>query len=468
MKIISNISKCIIVIGCFLIWSCEDFVEVETPDYFLTTQNVYNNDESADRALRGMLNQLFNISFANGSYQSVSFLGGLSADNYDLYSNSQELISFYYNNIPVNNNNNLSLWSGAYNAIYQSNALLEGVRDNSDLSTALVNKIEGVSRFVRAFTYFHLLNLYDEVPLILTTDYQSNALASETDRQEIYNQIILDLETASELLSDSYADNDRTVPNTYACYALLARVHLFLENYQAAEDYSSFVIQASDQYTLLSDFDMVFLADSEEAIWQISPIGWGTSFTHTRDGNALIKTPTVSTPLALSRNFLESYDPTDLRLENWVDYIIQNEDTLFYPYKYKIQYENSGEITEYSMVMRFAEQYLIRAEARTMLSKFAQAIEDINTIRERSGISPISNTEDSHNQDLILQLVINERRKELFSEWGHRWFDLVRFEMLEELSEKNNSEFSTPRSWLFPIPDSERERNPNLNQNPGY
>ena len=328
-------------------------------------------------------------------------------------------------------------------------------------------EIEGSARFVRAFTYFYLVNLYGDVPLILTRNYQENALANNTAKEDIYQQIISDLETASHLLNTTYTDGDRTRPNQYAALSILARVHLFLENWEKANEYSSQVL-VNNQYELLENLDQVFLANSKEAIWQISPIGWGNSFSHTRDGNLLIKTPTSNTPVAFSRDFLETLNSTqDKRGENWIDEIEIQNDTLFYPFKYKIQFDASGEITEYSMAVRLAEQYLIRAEANANMNKLQGAIEDINAIRERAGLSLIQASEIALTRNEVLDLIMKERRRELFTEWGHRWLDLKRYNLNAIIENKEDSNFN-PNSWLFPIPASERMKNPNLSQNPGY
>ncbi len=469
MNILNTLIKFATIVVLLPLYSCEEFVKVDTPTYKLDSQVVFANEQAAQSALTGMFNQLFNASFSSGGSQSVSYLAGLSADNFIVTSTSQDLNEFYQNNITSTNNFNLELWRGSYNIIYQANSLLEGIENNENLSSVLLNKIEGSARFVRAFTYFYLVILYDEIPLILNTNYEVNALAGNEDRDIIFQQITLDLESAANLLNASYTDEDRTQPNTYAALSLLARVHLFLGNWEEAVNYSSRVIEDNDYYELLENLDQVFLANSKEAIWQISPIGWGNSFSHTREGNLLIKTPTDNTPVAFSHDFLEIFDDNipDNRAETWINDIVINSDTLHYPYKYKIQYDTSGEITEYSMVLRIAEQYLIRAEANAQLGEINSAISDINVIRNRAGISLIDSSQQSLSQEQVLEFVIQEHRKELFTEWGHRWLDLKRYNLTTNLENKEGSNFN-PNSWFFPFPASEIMKNPNLTQNPGY
>lgn len=469
MSIHTRIFYAIIFISVFLFSSCEDFVEIEQPDHLITREAVFNSDATASNALNGIYNQLFRNSYANGGNRSVTFLGGISADNFKVTSNINEIIEFGQNNITPPNSWNLDLWSSAYNVVYMTNAILEGINGPNNLSEETKKSLEGEAKFLRAFTYFYLTNLYKDVPLILSTDYQQNAITSKTDSNQIYEQVILDLEEALPLVPQDYINGERTRPNTFAVIAFLARVHLYLGNWQEAENYSTQVIEHTALYKLLDDPNEVFLANSEEAIWQLSPIGWGTSFTHTMEGNLFIATPTNNTLVTLSQDFMELWeDSQDNRFTNWVDSLSTNNQNKFYPHKYKVQYDASGgQIGEYSMVLRLAEQYLIRAEARARMGEVNEAITDIDTLRSRANISLLSETQQDLNQEELLNLILEERRKELFAEWGHRWFDLRRFGASSILSEKEDTTWEEKSLWL-PIPEDELFKNPNLIQNEGY
>src|SRR5690606_32787353 len=179
----------------------------------------------------------------------------------------------------------------------------------------------------------------------------------------------------------------------------------------------------------LDDPDQVFLANSKEAILQISPIGRGNSLTHTEEGNVFIKTSLTNTAIGLSDNLMDSWDVGDRRYTSWVGRFDGSgpDETYYYPYKYKVQYDNSGgDITEYSMVLRLAEQYLIRAEANIKLGNLQAAIADLDVLRKRAGISLLANTAPNLSAPDLMEIVLKERRKELFAEWGHRWLDLKR------------------------------------------
>src|SRR5690606_35892880 len=168
---------------------------------------------------------------------------------------------------------------------------------------------------------------------------------------------------------------------------------------------------------------------------------------------------------SFSDSFLESFEPGDLRRTHWVGAFTNDEGvTLFYPFKYKETFNSTDASLEYSVVFRLAEQYLIRAEARTHLGTIAGAQSDLNMIRNRAGLS---NTTAMTESDL-LTAIWHERKMELFTELGQRWFDLKRTNRgAEVLSQMTPSWNDT--DYLFPIPTAELELKPYLQpQNDGY
>ena len=447
----------------FLTCACEPFVEVEVPNDRITSETVFSDDATAREAMDGVYIQLFNTAFAAGGNQSVSFLGTLSAETYTVTNAVPEMEAFAAHQLEATNSLNLALWSGAYNTIYMCNAILEGVADNSSLSPETRDALEGESRFIRAFAYFHLTNLYGDVPLVTQTDYTVNALKARSLQTEVYDLILEDLNRAAELLDTGYPDNERTRANRYTALGLLARVHLYLEDWEQAETYSSEVLAATELYELSDDLNTVFLANSPEALWQVSPEGWGGTFTHTRNGNLLIRITPTGSPVSLNETFMQDWGARDLRREDWIGSFSSTAETYYHPYKYKIRYDASGgDLSEYSMLMRLAEQNLIRAEARTWQGKLELAVNDLNTIRERAGLDALIYTQ-AITQVQLLDEVMQQRYYELFSEWGHRWLDLKRtgkaLEVLEGVSETD---------LLYPIPEAELLKNPNLTQNAGY
>lgn len=456
----------------FLCQSCESFVEIESPTNKMVTETVFSNKETATAAVNGIYNELYNADFSSGYINSVTVVAGMSPDTFETTSSTDERYGpFQKNEISPGETpdatTNFRLWSSAYNIIYKCNSVIEGLYDNSNISVETIRLLEGQVRFVRAFTYFYLVNLYGDVPLILTTDYRINASIERQAKEKIWNQIATDLDAALILLEDqvTYKDNERTNANLYVVQALRARVYLYNKNWKLAEEISSKVINQTSLYQIMDDINKISLMNNKEAIWQITPlggIGGGVYFTYTYEGYFF--RGINSSQIKLSEEFIKSFSHNDKRLTNWIGY--NEEKNFYYPYKYKDG--NSWQnVSEYSVVLRLAEQYLIRAEARAQQGNLTEAIQDIDVIRRRAGVDLISNTNPTISQKDLIKAIMDERKKEFFSEWGHRWLDLKRTGTATKTLSSLKPKWEETDIY-YPIPNEERAKNPKLTQNDGY
>jgi hypothetical protein len=348
-----------------------------------------------------------------------------------------------------------------------ANSVLEGVSNSETITEDTKNTVEGQALFIRAFTYFYLTNLYGDVPLILATDYRENAVASRTSGTEVFLQVATDLDLAIALLEgvDIYKNSERTNINRFAAIALRARIYLYQQNWEKADELSSQVIAQTATYEILEDLGQVFLANSREAIWQISPLGGpggGQYSTYTQDG--YIFRGNNTSPIKLSDGFIATMQTEDKRLSQWVGF--NGSRGFYFPHKYKDR--NSWQnVTEYSMVIRLAEQYLIRAEARARQGKLTDAIADVDVIRGRANLDRIADTNPGIGKESLLEIIMEERKLELFSEWGHRWLDLKRTGKASEVLAQIKPLWQDT-DVLYPIPEEERMKNPGLSQNEGY
>ncbi|TXK75049.1 RagB/SusD family nutrient uptake outer membrane protein [Mesonia sp. K4-1] len=450
-----------------LLTSCQEWLDIEEPDYKLVSSKVFDTEETAEAAMQGIYNQLYQASFSAGWLGSTTVLAGLSADNLELINtNTFDLLGFQNHQLHPENSYNEGLWGSAYNMIYMVNSLLEGLEVSTKVSPETAQRLEGEARFVRAFTYFYLVNLYGEVPLVLGTDYQENAVEPRSSKQAIYENILADLGIAANALGNSYSSGERTQINAYTAKALLARVHLYLENWELAEIYSSEVIAASGTYSLPTDLNEVFLANSPEAIWQLSPIGNGTGLTHTNEGSVFIINPYIPSfsYVKLTADLVNYLDEEDQRKIDWIGY--HEGLDVYHAYKYKI-HNATGEATEYSMILRLAEQYLIRAEARAQQNDLSGAIADLDHIKQRAGLELLSENNPGISQSALLEEVVKERRKELFTEWGHRWLDVKRWDTTDQVFAPYSPDWEST-DVLYPLPATELLSNPQLIQNAGY
>ena len=419
-------------------------------------------DETATSAVTGIYTGMIGSSstFVSGN-QSITWLMGLASDELINYSTDENQIEFFDNELLPNNRFVEARWKEFYSNIYAVNSILEGLEASTEVTESLKKQLEGEVRFIRAFCYFYLVNLYGDVPIVTGTDSDINRLVFRAPISEVYDLIINDLKTAQELLDIAYVSTQRIRPNKFTATALLARVYLYSEDWANAETEATSVIE-SELYGLESNLNNVFLIESKEAIWQLQAIT--TSF-NTFDGLRFILRG-IPSMVALNNELVNLIEPNDNRLTSWVGSITPDAEIFYYPFKYKIRSSPDPPV-EYLTVFRLAEQYLIRAEARTHLNKLTgsnSAASDLNMIRYRAGLSNTT----AVTQTEILNAILKERRIELFTEWGHRWFDLKRVGRLDEtLGVIKPGWQSTDK--LLPLPEQELSRNPNLRpQNSGY
>ena len=454
-------SRLILMFGLLLpLTSCEDFVDIEPPKTQIISETVFADDASASSALMGIYSRMIRSGFASGDLSSFTLYGGLSADELINYASNRD--EFSTNSVDIDNGAlRANLWTQPYEYIYSANAVIEGLKSTTAVTEELKQQLEGEAKFIRAFCYFYLTNLFGDVPLHLTTDYRITSVASRTSQSQVLQQIITDLSEARSLLSDDYITEERVRPNKSVATALLARVYLYTQDWASAEIQTSTLIDNTRTYVLEDDLNNVFLAASTEAIWQLKPVEQGFN---TNEGRffILMGSPVNENGVELSTELLNAFKIGDNRFTSWVNSFNEGLDTFFYPFKYKINEGDAG--LEYSMVFRLAEQYLIRAEARAQQGNIAGAQADLNRIRNRAGLD---NTM-ANDQPGLLLAIEQERQVELFMEWGHRWLDLKRTNRADVVLEPLKSPNWQPTDVLYPIPQQERDNNPNITQNLGY
>jgi hypothetical protein len=220
------------------------------------------------------------------------------------------------------------------------------------------------------------------------------------------------------------------------------------------------VVINSGLYKIDENLNTVFKSSSNETIWQLKPVDPSVN---TWEGNQILSPGFGFKPTYLvSDDLLNSFEENDKRKLEWVKCDTFAGKVICYPYKYKV---SSGRpLTEYYVVLRLAEQYLIRAEARANQNKISGAQDDLNVIRKRAGLDNIT----ANDQSSLLNAIARERRLEFFAEWGHRWYDLKRSNEADSVLGRFNPATWQPTDTLWPIPESQVRLNPALTQNPGY
>jgi starch-binding outer membrane protein, SusD/RagB family len=294
-------------------------------------------------------------------------------------------------------------------------------------------------------------------PLETSTDYLVNGSMPRTTASKVYSQVVNDLLTAETLLTASYSSSTNTRPTEMAAAALLARVYLYQKDWVNAETQASMVIN-SGSYNLESNLNNVFLATSGETIFQLA-----RPANNTAEAIAFIPSSTSIKPtFAVRSSLLNAFTSGDNRKISWLNSDTISGTAYYYPYKYKQRVNNP--VTEYNVVLRLAEVYLIRAEARAEQNNTNGAQADINMIRNRAGLA---NTTASTSATLF-NAIAAERQVELFAEWGHRWLDLKRTGTIDTVIGTAKSIVWKPADALYPIPLAQIQLNPFLTQNSGY
>ncbi|MGF6928270.1 hypothetical protein QFZ48_003770 [Chitinophaga sp. W2I13] len=454
---------------------CNKLVDINSPVTSISGRNVYSNDGTAIAVLTGIYTTMSQASIMGGDLTSIGFLTGLTSDELTLFDGNMDIgLAAYYKNMLSANLSGTDSWNSIYTRLYIINFAIEQLTQQNALTNKVRIQLLGEAKFLRALSYFYLLNLYGDVPLVISSDYAVNANLSRASKKQVWDQLISDLKDAQSILSEDYLDGtllktttERLRPTKWAATALLARAYLYTEDWKNAELQSSNIIAQTARYGLSDSLNDVFKNASREAIWQLQPVltGWNTE-----DAKAYIIPadygPNGASGVYLSGQLLNSFEVNDLRKRKWINTISYSG--IIYSYAYKYTRNTYGDIIdEYNTILRLSEQYLIRAEARTMENNIQGAREDLKIIRQRAGLPNTT----AINKDELLEAILHERQVELFTEFGHRWFDLKRTNTINK-----TMSLVTPlkggiwsANWqLFPIPLYDIQTNINIKQNIGY
>ncbi|WP_164735247.1 RagB/SusD family nutrient uptake outer membrane protein [Pseudoflavitalea rhizosphaerae] len=476
-----NPSHIVIAASLFLFSSCKKLLEVAPPIDSLTTTEIFSTNKQAEWAIASIYSKMINggenyIQIADIAERSFSaglstIMGGLSADEMipATIDAGSSTAAFQNKLTLVNSASSDILWATAYKVVYDATAAIEGLEASTStlLADSVKKQLLGEALVLRAFSYFYLVNFFGDVPLVLSSDYVKNGAMQRTPVAQVYEQMKTDLIRAKPLLNQDFSvgKNERVRVNRWVAEALLARVYLYTGEHQLAAGSASELINRPAQFYIEPDLNNVFKANSSEAIFQLKPTTEVPNFAGTTP--EALKTYHIWTTgdiiqpeYRISQQLMNAFEATDKRKLHWTT----DASGVYSSNKYK---HNEG-ITSYT-VMRLAEMYLIRAEARLLGNAAAKndAIDDLNVLRERAGLGKLDY---QLNSDQVKAAIEQERRVELFFEWGHRWFDLKRTgkaaTVLPAISYK--------QPWwgnyqlLYPVPSEEIKLNSKLLQNPEY
>lgn len=471
---IQAISCLFLIISLCFLNGCNKYLERGKSSNSLSSDNVFGSDQSADAAAVNIYYEMMkSLDYPNGYI--TRFISQYCDETKRPVVPIQEPDSPWYKCAVKPDDISLqSFWSKPYWYVYQCNNIIEHLENNAQISDSVRSRLIGESKFLRAFHYFYLINLFGDVPKITETDFRKNAEKARSYKSIIYQQIFTDLEAAVKLLPVPNTSQDAALKigiraGKWAAKVLEARAYLYCSDWRKAEESATAVID-SGGYLLEPVLNNVFLIKSREIILQFETVN---SDFYSAEATYFIPTRPSLPLLVIRPELYNSFEAKDLRRSDWLSSITVDNRKYYYPYKYKAK--SPSPVKEYNVVMRLAEAYLIRAESRAKQGNLygpKGAATDINKIRTRAGLTPLS---PGLSQLQILLAIEQERRAELFTEWGHRWFDLKRTNSNTDPTKTRAEEVLSPiktgfnrTRLLLPIPAIERIMNPNLEQNIGY
>lgn len=458
MKYMKNIIVLLVFAG---IVSCENELDLE-PQQSISIGLATDTPENINAILLAAYDIGRNTSpdnvlpLYNGNYSgeisvAVDLLGNTDQVSWNgTFSNLRDL----FNKAMINDNlSALNIYADSYSIIGHVNTVLANLDKFEDASEG--NRVEGEAKFLRGVVYFDMVRLYGQqynaagnnsqlgVPIVLLPPDVSRAVPRDTV-EDVYDQVISDLTDAASLLPDSNGDR----ADRYAALAVLARVYLQQGNFADARDAANEVLQSSG-HALTPTYAEAFDTDgnSNETVfsWVVTVQEGSNNY------NLYYATQALGGrggDIAITQAYLDKFDsPADER-RNFTYLGEGVSDGFILTSKFRRQFANASHI-------RIGEMHLIRAESNFRLgtSVGLAPLDEINALRARSSAPALG--------ALTLDLILNERELELAFE-GFTLHDYKRTgRAIGGLPFDDNR-------LVFPIPQSARDRNPLLEQNPGY
>ncbi|MDT0687688.1 RagB/SusD family nutrient uptake outer membrane protein [Autumnicola psychrophila] len=397
-------------------------------------------------------------------------------------------------------------WDSCYRGINKANFVINNEERINAIPSSLLSdekkaRFIGEAKYMRAFYYFLLVTRFGDIPLI--TDIPDDGSGfPRTPREQVYDQIVTDLNDASQSLWEKdRTENGRATQG--AAYALLGKTHLYREQYQQALDAFDDIY---GEYSLEDDYFANFREEEEfgpESIFEVQfddDLGNSAVWNSNSSGEDANEVTFRGQEYGFndwfnvypSEDLLDEYEEGDIRFDetfytdgdSWAgETVIRTgpapspvpEGETYIPLerraawrKYQNYYKdvNEDQASGINMkVIRYADVLLMMAEAENALGNQSEAIGYINEVRERAELDPLPM---DLSQEEVFDAIVHERMVELAGEQV-RFPDLVRWGLAADyLSEYG---FQAGKNELWPIPNDEISANENIgqeDQNPGY
>lgn len=442
--------------GVITLTSCNENIDIDYPNDKINSDDVFKDISTTKSALnylytRIRTTQLFSFGSTGLPYNlslTTDELQFLGSNIHLMFTNEVDALNPSYSEI---------WWNDAYKDIYAINSFIEGLINSTFIKSVDKNQLLGEAYTLRALYYQTLAKIFGDIPYTVTTNFTQNTIIGKTSYSKVIELIENDLILALDLLDYSYRSNSRVYVNKTVAELLLSENYLLQKRYDKAEFFANNIVN-NTLYQLESDLDMIFKKDAASTIFQIS---LGVALQATPQATLYLFSA-VNSVSALTPLFVNTFDNNDLRKTMWINNKSINGITYYQPYKYKNLQNNTD---EYGVFFRLEEAYFYLAEALTYQDKTLEAVQVLNKVLVKRGLTPLSL---NLSKDDFIAKLLKEANKEFFTEGGHRFFDLKRNAKLQEYLIQSKATWKT-RNSLFPIPESQILINKNLlPNNQGY
>ena len=428
--------------------SCSDFLD-QKPDNYISDAAVIKTLSSAKAALNGAYHKLASTSYYGGVYFDAGV--NLAADNVTWTGSLNYYYDFDTHQYSAENQLLSYAWYAVYATVNQANQVIDKTTALNEGSETERRRIIAEATVIRSLAFFDLARTWGNIPVVKQATSSPTQFdgVKQTKAKDVYQIAVDDVLAIYNDLSES---SDRVHVTRAAADAFLARVYLYLEQWDKAEQYASKVID-NGNYALGTIQDLIDNKETSESIWELA---YSSSFTNQQ--STYWRSP--------DQGGRHEWGPSKELVQLLADPAIGGDRKAFY------QDFSSAQVPDYFVgtlyhrstldddviLFRLAEQYLIRAEARAHKQNVSGALSDLNIIRRRSNIAEIADVTSAQE---LLDLIADERRVELALE-PHRWFDLIRTGKAESvLGIKTYQTF-------FPIPYNDIQADKDLEQNENY
>ena len=484
----------------FLFSGCEDFLERQPTDR-IVSEAFWTNETDAYMALMGVYSRLYEAPFGNSSnwpYGAFWMIESLTDNAYSGGGDYNEIaLGLVYPTTGL-----VSSWSNnCYRGVASCNFFLDNIDRVPDIVDDLKNQYIAEVRFLRAWLYFYLQQTYGGVIIYETIPTVEGSKVKQSTSEEVLSFVLQDIDAAIPYLpDDSYTG--RIVKNS--AHAFKAKVLLFDEQWAESAEEAN-IVMTSGKCSLYPDYRKLFLSapqqsNPDEILFSTlyaypdvtntagqARICWGAQKPRKELLDAYLcidGLPTDESPLFDPGDPYSNRDPRCLQTVNPTLMRVIDGDTSHYESETGIMWNKFIEddwsyyITEqhddYDVIhLRYADVLLMYAEAQNEAVGPDQSVYDaINEVRARSNMPPVA---PGLSVDEMRETIRLERRIELVAEGQHRWFDIKRWgianDVLQAVDEpgKGVGALRMPsHQYIWPFPQTEIDLNPNLVQKPGY